>query len=96
MCKHGDQLRARPAAEGGAAFRVHDDPLLFLDDSLNRLGALLEAVDWLLTEPPDDPTLVFGMMVEVHRAYRNAARARDALFARASTSKEDSSNDEAR
>jgi|GEM_PF-4088442 len=54
--------------------------LVELDDALLRLAAYVEALDWLLTRPPEEPDVIPLLMSEMRKALAEARAAGQAMM----------------
>ncbi len=56
------------------------EAMAVLDNSLSRLAAYCEVLDWLLVHPPEEPELMCMTVDEVRRTLSVALTARDTLL----------------
>lgn len=71
------RLRAESVRHSRASSSI---PICDLDDALGRLASYVDALDWLLSCPPEERDLTYLLMNELRRALNEAMAARDALF----------------
>ncbi len=69
--------RAESVRYSGASSSI---PICDLDDALSRLASYVDALDWLLSCPPEERELIYLLMNELRRALDESLAARDALF----------------
>ena len=71
-----DTLRAKCAPVPPGSFHSSETSgkpdLLTLEEALNRLAAFLEALDWMLIEPPEEPELIHLLMMEIRAELKRA------------------------
>jgi len=71
---------ARSRAESARHSSDPSIPLCDLDEVLIRLASYVDALDWLLSCPPEEHELTWLLMNELRRALNEALAVRDALF----------------